>query len=62
MLKNNPLIKMWEPFFANPIIDSTMCWWFDRTFENFLLAYYWPMFVAGDMEEVNSWFRPMCKR
>ena len=62
MLQNNPLVKIWEPFFANPIVDNTMCWWFDRAFESFLFAYYWPMFVAGDVEEINSWFRPMCKR
>jgi hypothetical protein len=33
----------------NPI-DSVMCWWFDVYMDTALKMYYWPFFVAGNID------------
>jgi hypothetical protein len=57
MLQNNPFIKLLEPVFTNPVVDEIMCWWFDRFAEAGLLSYYWPFFIAGDIDEITAMFK-----
>jgi hypothetical protein len=57
MLQNNPFIKLLEPVFTNPVVDDIMCWWFDRYMEAFMHTYYFPFFIAGDMDEITAMFK-----
>lgn len=54
LLQSNPIYRMQEDIAG---------WWIDQSINNFLKLYYWPFFVAGNLDNWKELFVPrtICK-
>ena len=54
LLQSNPMYKMQE---------QIMDWWLDQAISTFLKTYYWPFFVAGNLDNWKEMLMPktICK-
>ena len=43
----------WRKSLKNPLNDI-MCWWYDEFVREWITLYYWPYFVAGNIDDWMS--------